>query len=190
MRIRRDLADAAQRGRPHGRKAYGYDREYDVRTGKLDRQVPHPEQAPVVVEIITRIAGGDAVAAIWRDLNERGVPGPTGGRWSRSTITHLVLDGVVYICKRRHNGGPLLDGDWPAIVDEDVYWRAVAVLSDPKRKPRGWWYPSGPGSLATLVHCDVRRMRRAALGPALAPRGFRADGVLPLCTARMRIRAR
>ena len=173
MRIRRDLADAAQRGRPHGRKAYGYGREYDVHTGKLDRQVPHPEQAPVVVEIITRIAGGEAVTAIWRDLNERGVPGPTGGRWSRSTITHLVLDGVVYISKRRHNGGPLLDGDWPAIVDEDVYWRAVAVLSDPKRKPRDGGIRPGRcrwllSYIATCAVCggplSVRHLPRAGSG--------------------------
>jgi hypothetical protein len=46
----------------------------------------------------------------------------------------LVLNGVVYIGKRRHNGGPLLDGNWPAIVDEDVYWKAHSVLSDPARK--------------------------------------------------------
>jgi DNA invertase Pin-like site-specific DNA recombinase len=134
MRIKRDLADAAARGRPHGRLAYGYMRLYDVRTGKLDKQVPHPDQAPVAVEVITRIAGGDPVTAIWRDLNDRGVPSATGGKWARSTITHLVLDGVCYIGKRRHNGGPLLDGDWPALVSEPVYWKAVSVLADPARK--------------------------------------------------------
>jgi site-specific DNA recombinase len=133
MRIKRDLADAAANGRPHGRKAYGYLRVYDVKSGRLDKQVPS-EHAPVVREIITRIAGGDAVTAIWRDLNLRGIPGPSGGKWARSTITRLVLEGVCYIGKRRHNGGPLLDGDWPAIVDEEVYWKAVAVLSDPARK--------------------------------------------------------
>jgi site-specific DNA recombinase len=134
MRIRRDLADAAARGRPHGRIPYGYTRLYDVRTGKLDQQVPHPEQAPTAREIITRIAGGDAVNAIRRDLNERGVPSSTGGKWANSSIPALVRNGVCYIGKRRHNGGPLLDGDWPAIVDEDVYWRAVAVLADPARR--------------------------------------------------------
>jgi site-specific DNA recombinase len=134
LRIRRDLADAAARGRPHGRIAYGYMRLYDVRTGKMDRQVPHPEQAPIVREIITRIAGNDAVNAIRRDLNARGVPSSTGGQWANSSIPALVRNGVCYIAKRRHNGGPLLDGDWSPLVDEDVYWRAVAVLSDPARR--------------------------------------------------------
>lgn len=166
MRIRRDLADAAARGRPHGRIAYGYTRLYDVRTGKLDRQVPHPEQAPIVREIITRIAGSDAVNAIRRDLNERGVPSSTGGRWANSSIPALVRNGVCYIAKRRHNGGPLLDGDWPALVSEDVYWRAVAVLSDPARKAqadrRGGIRPGGAKWLCS--HIAVCSKCRAPLG--------------------------
>jgi DNA invertase Pin-like site-specific DNA recombinase len=155
MRIRRDLADAAARGRPHGRIPYGYQRRYDPLTRKLVAQEPHTEQAPIVREIITRIAGSDAVSAIRRDLNARGVPGPTGGRWAHPTITHLVLDGVVYIAKRRHNGGPLINGDWPALVDEDVYWRAVAVLSDPARKKtataRGGIRPGGAKWLCSHI---------------------------------------
>ena len=135
MRIRRDMADAAARGIPHGRLAYGYVRRYDPLTRALLAQEPHPEQAPVVREIITRIAAGEAVSALVADLTARGVRTPTGRpRWARSTITRMVLDGTCYISKRRHNGGPLLDGTWPALVDEDVYWRAVAVLQDPARK--------------------------------------------------------
>ena len=36
--------------------------------------------------------------------------------------------------KRRHNGGELLDGNWPPLVDEGTYWSAVAVLRDPARR--------------------------------------------------------
>ena len=155
MRIKRDMADAAARGRPHGRLAYGYTRRYDVATRELIAQEPHPDQAPVVREIITRIASSDAIAAIRRDLNARNVCSPTGGKWAHSTIPHLVLDGVVYIGKRRHNGGPLLDGDWPAIVDEDVYWKAVAVLSDPARRKtalvRGGIRPGGAKWLLSYI---------------------------------------
>jgi DNA invertase Pin-like site-specific DNA recombinase len=138
LRIRRDMADAAEQGKPHGRLAYGYTRRYEYVPGKrkpVGHQEPHPEQAPIVREIITRIAQGDALSALVRDLTARGVPTPTGSdRWARSTVQRIVLSGVCYIGKRRHNGGPLLDGNWPAIVDEDTYWRAVSVLSDPARK--------------------------------------------------------
>jgi site-specific DNA recombinase len=134
LRIRRDMADAAAAGRPHGRVAYGYRRRYDPLTRALIAQEPDPEQAPVVREVVTRIAAGEAISALIADLNERGVSSATGGRWARSSISRLVLNGVCYIGKRRHNGGPLLDGDWPPLVDEAMYWRAVAVLSDPARK--------------------------------------------------------
>ena len=163
MRIKRDMADAAARGRPHGRLAYGYIRRYDPVTRELIAQEPHPRQAPVVREIITRIASSDAVSAIRRDLNARNVCSPTGGKWAHSTIPHLVLDGVVYIGKRRHNGGPLLDGNWPAIVDEDIYWKAVAVLSDPARRKtalvRGGIRPGGAKWLLSYIarcsKCDA-----------------------------------
>jgi DNA invertase Pin-like site-specific DNA recombinase len=135
LRIRRDMADAAARGIPHGRLAYGYSRRYDPVTRELVAQEPHSEQAPVVREIIGRIAAGEAISVLVSDLTARGVPTPTGGsRWARSTVQRIVLAGVCYIGKRRHNGSPLLDGNWPALVDKETYWRAVAVLSDPARK--------------------------------------------------------
>ena len=144
MRTRRGVADAAALGTPHGRIPYGYQRRYERVPGRarpLPHQEPHPDEAPVVREIITRIARGEAVARIIRDLADRGIkPRCTNGRerkserWARASVVRMVLEGVCYIGKRRHNGGPLLPGDWPALVEEDVYWRAVAVLRDPARK--------------------------------------------------------
>jgi DNA invertase Pin-like site-specific DNA recombinase len=138
LRIRRDMADAAQAGKPHGRVPYGYTRRYEFVPGRrkpIGHQEPDPATAPIAREIIQRIAQGEAISRLIRDLATGGIPSPTRQpRWARSTIVRLVLDGVCYIGKRRYNGGPLLDGNWPALVDEDVYWRAVAVLSDPARK--------------------------------------------------------
>jgi site-specific DNA recombinase len=137
---RRGIADSVARGEPTGRIPYGYTREYELdRTrpkGKRAIQVPHPAEAPVVREVIERIARAESISAILRDFRERGVRTRAGEDWSRSSLTRLVLGGVVYISKRRHKGSALLDGNWPPLVDEDVYWRAVAILSDPKRKPR------------------------------------------------------
>jgi site-specific DNA recombinase len=135
-RSRRGVADAAERGQPHGRLPYGYMRTYEHVSGRkpVIYQVPNPDTAPTAQEIITRIAGGDAVSALVSDLARRGISSPTGQpRWARASIARLVLEGVVYIGKRRHNGGPLLDGDWPAIVDPETYWKAVNILSDPRR---------------------------------------------------------
>ena len=178
MASRRGVADSVNRGEPTGRIPYGYMRQYEYdptrSKGKRAIQVPHPDAAPVVREIITRIADGEAVSAIVNDLAARDIPSPTGkARWARGTVCRLVLEGVVYISKRRHNGGPLLDGNWPALVDEAVYWRAVAVLSDPARKPRGGGIRPGRARwllsyIATCAVCggplSVRHVPRAGSG--------------------------
>ncbi len=115
-------------GRPHGRIPFGYARRYDPEDGELIGQVADPAAAPVVERIIGDIAAGQPVSAIVRDLNAGAVPGPTGGRWTRTQVTRMARN-VVYIGKRRHNGGPLLDGDWPAIVDPGVFRDAQAVMA-------------------------------------------------------------
>ena len=138
---RRGMADSVARGEPTGRIPYGYTRRYELDPTRPNKkraiQVPDPKEAPIVRETIERISQEEAVSAILRDLAARDITTRSGGNWSRSSLTRLVLEGVVYIGKRRHNGSPLTDGNWPPLVDEDTYWRAVAVLSNPARKPKG-----------------------------------------------------
>jgi site-specific DNA recombinase len=130
--LRRRAADAAN-GRPHGLAPYGYRRTYDPVTRELKGQEPGPDTAPVVADIITRVAGGEPIEAVVRDLNARAVPSPRGGTWTHATVRWVCLN-VTYIGKRKHNGGPLLDGDWPALVDEETFWAGVALLTAPERK--------------------------------------------------------
>jgi site-specific DNA recombinase len=127
-RTRRGLADLAARGEPTGRIPYGYTRRYDPITRQLLAQEPG-EHATVVRDIITRTAQGESILAIRNYLHARHIPSPSGQEWwPRRSITWIVTNGVVYIGKRRHNGGPLLDGNWQAIVEEETYWKAVQVL--------------------------------------------------------------
>jgi site-specific DNA recombinase len=159
-RTKRGIAGAAELGIPHGRIPYGYRRTY---THEPDRKKPLPHQeldtneAPIVREIIERISRNDAVSAILRDFAARGITTRAGGRWSQASLTRMVLEGVVYIGKRRHHGGPLLDGNWPAIVDEDIYWKAVRVLSDPARKPKNGGIRPGRARwlLSYIAACSV-----------------------------------
>jgi site-specific DNA recombinase len=165
LRVLRDVADTASRGDPYGRIPYGYKRSYERLPGRnRPKPIQHldEKESPVVREIIGRIAKGEAISAIVRDLAEQGVTTRAGAPWSRSSVTRLVTDGVVYISKRRHNGSPLQDGNWPAIVDVDVYWKAVAVLADPARKAqadrRGGIRPGRARWLLSYVAtCDVCR---------------------------------
>jgi DNA invertase Pin-like site-specific DNA recombinase len=137
-RVRRGVAAAALRGEPYGRIPYGYKRRYehDPTHPKMRRPIQEPDEteAPTAREIITRLSRADSVSGIIYDLAQRGITRRDGEPWAHSSIIRMVLEGVVYIGKRRHNSGELLAGNWPPLVDEDVYWAAVAVLRDPARK--------------------------------------------------------
>ena len=137
LRTLRATAANAANGKPHGLAPYGYRRIYDPLTGKTAGQEPDPVTAPVVTEIIVRVAAGDPIEAVVRDLNKRGIPSPRGGQWTHATV-RWVATNVTYIGKRRHNGGPLLDGDWPPVdageTFAETFWAGVALLSAPSRK--------------------------------------------------------
>lgn len=122
----------AQRGRPHGRVPYGYRRVYDERTGALIEQVPHPDQAPIVREIAKRAASGQSLRKIAKDLNERGVPGPTGKAWNHDILPDLIRK-PTYIGKRQHQGVVVADAEWEPILDEETYYACVRLFSDPAR---------------------------------------------------------
>jgi len=140
LRATRAHAADAVNGRPHGLAPYGYRRVYDPLTGKTAGQEPDPATAPVVAEIITRVASGDPIEAVVRDLAKRGIPSPRGGQWTHATVRWIAVN-VTYIGKRKHNGGPLLDGDWPPVSDaetfEETFWAGSALLTSADRKPKG-----------------------------------------------------
>ena len=159
-RTRRGVAGAVADQLPTGRIPFGYRRYYTAEPSRkrpLQHQEPHPDEAPLVAEIITRIAQSEAISAIVKDLAARNVTTRAGGAWSRSSVVRLVTDGVVYIGKRRHNGSPLQPGNWPPIVEPDTYWRAVAVLGDPARRPRGSGIRPGGAKwlLSYVARCGV-----------------------------------
>lgn len=122
-------------GLSHGRVPYGWRREYDLRSGAYVAQVEVPEKAEIVRECATRIAAGETPYSIAKDLNERGVPSPAGGRWDINGVSRMVLR-PANIARRTHYGEDVGPGQWPAIVDEITYYTCVRILSDPSRSTR------------------------------------------------------
>jgi site-specific DNA recombinase len=134
-RIRREIQQRAERGLPHGPRAYGWDR--------VDGQdVLNVAEAAVVREIAQRLLSGESVKAVTESLNERRIPPPYGHRptkdgrprqWSRVTVRAVVLRernaGL-----RRHQGKIIGRAAWEPIFDEDTFYRLRALLGDPKRK--------------------------------------------------------
>lgn len=141
VRVKRNKKSTARKGLPHGRVHYGYERLYDPHTRKLAQQRPHPDQAPVVVEIITRVGAGVPLSVLAADLNARGIPAPRGTVWLRSTVRRLA-ESPVYVGQRHYrytddDGQPVcevLAGNWPALVSDLEHQNALTVLSDPARR--------------------------------------------------------
>jgi site-specific DNA recombinase len=125
-RIRREVQQRAEQGRPHGGKAYGWDRVNGS-------DVLNHTEALVVQEIASSLLGGMSVNAITESLNDRGIPSPTGREWSRVTIRHVALR-ERNAGFRRHQGRILGKGEWEPIFDEDTYYRLHTLLGDPDRK--------------------------------------------------------
>lgn len=144
-RSQRGLASIAAAGRPHAFPPYGYRRVYDEVTRQLLRQEPdildgdgrllEDSPAYVVREIYARIAAGDSLRAISRDLLARGIPAPKGGeRWRHSTLRRIALN-PTYAGRRVHQG-KVLEGVapmWPALVEDATFAACGRILRDEER---------------------------------------------------------
>jgi site-specific DNA recombinase len=153
MRVKRSMAGAAIAGKPHGPVIYGYERAYDTRTGQLKEQRPHPAQAPVVAEIVRRLAAGEPISVVTDDLNRRKIPSPSGGQWTRSPVRKIGLN-VAYLGKRVYKG-EMYDAIWPPIVPASHHYACVRRFGEPGRKitrPGGQKYLL---SYMPVVRCGV-----------------------------------
>lgn len=139
-RAERGHRNSAALGRPRGQVPYGYRREYNV---VPFAQVPDPETAPIVKEIVRRLLGGDALYTIASDFNRRGIPTPQGrkelaagidrGRlWSSATI-RVMLSSQSMTGVRTHNGQAHSEATWNPIVSSADWLEVQAVLADPLR---------------------------------------------------------
>lgn len=140
-RLKRKYDELAAAGQPHGPIPYGYERivltdERGRAAGRKD--VPIPEEAEIIRDWYRRVASGETLRSIAKDANQRGLTSRGGKQWAGVTIGR-VLRRPLYLGKRVHRGEVIGDGNWEAIIDQDTFDRANAILTDPNRIP-----PRGP----------------------------------------------
>ncbi len=123
-RIRRATRAAAAKGRPHGRRTYGYRRTYDETTGNMIGQVPDELEALVVVEIVTRVANGESTRGLANELADRGLTTGGGFTWSASAVRRVARN-LAY-CAIRVHGTDEHPAMWPPIVSESLLRSARA----------------------------------------------------------------
>jgi DNA invertase Pin-like site-specific DNA recombinase len=148
-RQRRKAAELALSGawsggghRPYGYRKVAY---LDDRHRSRTRLEIDPVEADVIREAADRIAAGEPLRALTRDLNSRGVPTSTGGLWSAQTIRRMLCAGLLSGQRehqprsraetRRDVVGPIVaSGSWPAILSAEQTQVLRGILLDPARR--------------------------------------------------------
>lgn len=148
-RITRDMGSSAEEGLPHGKKLYGYDREYDPKTRELKRVFFVEEEAEVVREAGERVLKGHTFYEIASDFNMRGIP-PRRESFKKhrrhlgwtSVAIRQMLEMESYGGQRVHRPKKkrktdeqivkVVPGKWPAMFEPDVWKRLQKELE--KRK--------------------------------------------------------
>lgn len=159
-RIRRDVRAAAEKGKPHGKNIYGYQRVYDKQTRELLRVEEHPEQAPIVKEAARRILDGDTFYAVAKDFNERGIASRRPTRkdhrsnygWTPPAVKQM-LTMPAYAGKRQHQGEIVGDAVWPALIDYATWQKLQTIMSPADRKRTNDW--PAKHLLAGIALCGV-----------------------------------
>ncbi len=133
----------AEAGRPGGgRRPFGYSR---------DRMTVVEHEAAEIRKAAAALLAGSSVRGIVADLAARGVTTTSGGPW-RPTELRRMLVNPRYAGLAVHRGEILGRGKWPTILDEDTFYGARAVLSDPARHKAG---PPRRYLLSGIAHCSV-----------------------------------
>jgi site-specific DNA recombinase len=110
--------------------------------------------AYVVREIFDRIAAGDAITRIRKDLNERGIVTKQGFAWENSKVLTIATN-PTYIGARVHQGEILegVSGFGPPLVDEGLYSAVQKILTDPARRTTRLGPRTGTYLLSSLARC-------------------------------------
>jgi hypothetical protein len=123
-RVRETAEARVARGRDYGsrRPLYGY------RRGEDGILVPIPEQAAVVQRVFEQFLSGASQRAIERGLHEDGIPASAGGPWQAGTVSRM-LRRAEYTGRVRGPSGKLYEGKHDALIDEETFARAAALLA-------------------------------------------------------------
>jgi DNA invertase Pin-like site-specific DNA recombinase len=123
-RVQRETLQRAQQGRPHGGpRPYGY---------TADGRELVPEEAARIAEWYATLLAGGKIHGILKRLSRDGVLTPAGKPWHYSSIRAILRN-------ERNAGLRILHGEiypavGPAIVSEETWRAATALLTDPSRR--------------------------------------------------------
>lgn len=149
-RVRRSMRSNASKGRPHGRRLFGYGRVYDPDSGVLVGQVPEEQEALIVRRMFEEYLAGRGCRTIAGDLNEDGLRTGKGFLWNDIQVKR-ALTNPAYVARRVYQGEVIGPADWEAIVDEATFDRTQAKVQ--QRKTQQIRTVSTPRMLSGVARC-------------------------------------
>jgi hypothetical protein len=170
-RVKRALAQAAERGTSHGGlRPYGWHRD-----GTLD-----PAEAQVVAELTRRVIGGESCRSLAAELRARGVASVSGVPWTANSVKNTVIR-ARNAGLRVHRGEVVGAGNWPAIVDRESWEAATALLTDPARR-------TSPGGTPTRLLSGL--MGCGTCGAPVRSGGYKEGVAVYRCSSGSHVRRR
>lgn len=156
-RQRSAVAQAAKAGRwAGGRRAFGYE---------ADGVTLRPDEAEAIRLGYEAVLAGEPVTAVVRAWNAAGLTTTqTGKPWDRSGVRDVLLNARNAGLRRhrpegthgtyRHDPAAFVVGgaEWPAIVPEDTWRAAIAILTRPERRTG---IPGAKALLTGVGRCGV-----------------------------------
>lgn len=155
-RIRRKHEEIAANGKVSGggSRPYGYE---------ADRRHVRPAEAAVIVECAQRVLAGEGIRSIAADLNERGVPSATGGRWSPQSLTRMLKSARIS-GQREHHGEIVAAAEWDGIISVEDGAAIRALLTSPDRRTNKSVRRYLLSGLLVCSHCGERLVARPRSG--------------------------
>lgn len=159
--VTRGMRESASRGfYLSARPPYGY-RKIKVNDGGKDRTRLELDQfqSRVVRTVYEEILNGKGLIEVAKELNSRGVPGPTGKGWGKTGLRKIVgneINAGTLIWGRDSKRGlpPIrVDSQCPAIVTREEFDRAQAVMKERSFAQTHPRRTSSPFLLSGIIKC-------------------------------------
>lgn len=158
--VKRSMTVNAKNGNLQSIPAFGYRVENHM-------LVPVPEEVEVVQEIFRRFIAGEAMYALAKSINERGIRTHRGGAFENRTVDY-ILNNPVYIGKLRwtptgkthrnykNKDSIIADAAHEAIIDSDTWDAAQARIGELKKSYRRYGKPSSERKhwLCGIIRCS------------------------------------
>jgi DNA invertase Pin-like site-specific DNA recombinase len=135
-RQRSKTDELASQGVPYGGRApFGYRWEFSDQPRNKGRLLIDPAQSQTLRWMAAQALAGQSMAAIARDLNQRGVPTDAGLHWRHSTVRQVLINPAP-AGLRIHRGEVAGPGNWEPIFTRPEWEEIKATVADPARKHR------------------------------------------------------